>query len=242
MYWLGAGRDLRKRYRGIGLTTAACALVFASGCNAPGRPHGEPQAASEIADFKTLFSQNCSGCHGADGRRGPGRILNDPLYLAVVPKDTIRQVIEHGRPGTQMPAWARNQGGPLEANQITALAEGMEKNWAKPEDFQGKTLPSYTGAGLIGDLTRGKRLFLRSCYACHARGGLVGPVTDPMYLSLVSDQNLRTSIIAGRPDYGMPDYRALNAGHALSDQDIADLVTYLASLRPGNAASTQAAP
>jgi hypothetical protein len=32
----------------------------------------------------------------------------------------------------------------------------------------------------------------------------------------------------GRPDLGMPDYRMLNLGHPLSEQDIADLVTYLA--------------
>jgi cytochrome c553 len=32
----------------------------------------------------------------------------------------------------------------------------------------------------------------------------------------------------------MPNYRMLNAGHALADQDIADLVSYLSSLRPAN--------
>jgi hypothetical protein len=57
-------------------------------------------------------------------------------------------------------------------------------------------------------------------------------VTDPAFLQLVSDQVLRTSIIQGRPDLGMPDYRTLNAGRALSDQNVSDLVGYLASLRP----------
>ncbi len=52
----------------------------------------------------------------------------------------------------------------------------------------------------------------------------------------VTNQNLRTSIIVGRLDLGMPNYRFLNAGHALSDQDVSDLVAYLASLRPAESA------
>ncbi len=47
---------------------------------------------------------------------------------------------------------------------------------------------------------------------------------------------LRTSIVVGRPDFGiaMPNYQHLNAGHALSNQDVSDLVTYIASLRPAS--------
>jgi hypothetical protein len=53
-------------------------------------------------------------------------------------------------------------------------------------------------------------------------------LNDPAYLALTTRQNLRTSIVVGRPDLGMPDYRMLNLGRPLSEQDIADLVTYLA--------------
>ena len=69
---------------------------------------------------------------------------------------------------------------------------------------------------------------------CHGKGAKPGPVSDPSFLALVSNQGLRTSIIVGRPDLGMPDWRFLNLGRALSDQDIDDLVAYLASLRPQN--------
>jgi mono/diheme cytochrome c family protein len=171
-----------------------------------------------------------------DGKRGPGRILNDALYLAVIPKDALERVIEQGRPGTAMPPWALSQGGPLTNEQIAALVNGIERNWAKPVNLGGAT-PSYTGEGQAGDAARGKKLFLRDCFACHAKGGIAGPVTDPNYLALITDQNLRTSIIVGRPDLGMPDYRVLNAGRALNDQDVADVVTYLASMRPANGAT-----
>jgi len=192
-------------------------------------PWGKPAAPQkEVADFQTLFRDNCSGCHGAEGREGPGRILNDGLYLAFIPKENLRSVIEHGRAGTAMPAWARADGGPLTPEQISLLVDGMERNWAKASNLRGATLPAYEAAGAVGDSTRGKKLFLRDCFACHAKGGLAGPLNDPAYLSLTTRQNLRTSIVVGRPDLGMPDYRVLNLGRPLSEQDIADLVTYLA--------------
>jgi hypothetical protein len=50
---------------------------------------------------------------------------------------------------------------------------------------------------------------------------------------------LRTSIVVGRPDLGMPDYRFLNLGKPLSDGDVTDLVAYLASQRPPGAATAQ---
>ena len=213
-------------------------LFWLAGCDPPGKPGDEDEMAIPT-DFKTVFAANCSGCHGTDGRQGPGRVLNNPLYLAVSSKENIRGILVHGRPGTLMPAFARSNGGQLTDKQIDVLVYGMEAAWAKPFDSHGSSLPSYDGSGLTGDVTRGKKLFVRGCYACHAKGGVAGPIDDPSYLSLSSNQNLRTSIIVGRPDFPgvqMPDYRSLNAGHALADQDIADLVSYLASKRPANSA------
>ena len=211
---------------------AACvAIALVTGCEPPGKPKPEPPSSQDITDFKTLYSENCTGCHGVDGRNGPARPLNDPLYLAVIPKEVLQQTIENGRPGTSMPAWARSQGGPLTAKQITALVNGIEDNWAKPAIFHGVILPSYGGTGDPGDIKVGKKLFAMNCFMCHGQPA-IGSVTNTAFLQLVSDQLLRTAIIQGRPDLGMPDYRSLNRGHALSDQEITDIVAYLASLRP----------
>ena len=40
---------------------------------------------SQVMAFGTLYGQYCAGCHGADGRLGAARPLNDPVYLALVP-------------------------------------------------------------------------------------------------------------------------------------------------------------
>jgi cytochrome c oxidase cbb3-type subunit 3 len=220
----------------------ALALLASTACAPPGKPdpYGEEAVEGNISDFPTLFARNCAGCHGAEGHNGPGRILNDPLYLAVIPKEELRNTIVHGRPGTSMPAWAKSEGGSLTDHQIDVLVGGIEKNWTRPQLMAGRApLPPYSAPLESGDAKRGKILFATSCVLCH-RPGVIGPVTVPAYLTLVSNQNLRTSVIVGRPDLGMPSYRNLKAGKPLSDQDISDLVTYLASLRPENQVSQDA--
>jgi mono/diheme cytochrome c family protein len=78
-------------------------------------------------------------------------------------------------------------------------------------------------------------VYAASCAGCHGaegRGGSKGgPVVDPAYLALVSDQALRTAVIAGRTDLGMPDWRGDAAGRPLTPQQISDVVAWLASQR-----------
>ena len=81
-------------------------------------------------------------------------------------------------------------------------------------------LPAYDARAERGDAERGKDVYAAACAGCHGPGGgggpKGGPVTDPSYLSLVSDQYLRTTVIAGRTDLGMPDWRGGPTGPALS--------------------------
>lgn len=215
------------------LSSVCLLLLGASACEPPGKPKAPGDVnARDITDFRVLFNENCQACHGPNGMNGPGRPLNDALYLAIVPRAELIKTVTYGRPGTAMPAWALSQGGPLTDKQIAALVDGIEKNWAKPVNFGGATPPSYSAGNATGDADHGRKLFLKDCFPCHGQGAPIGPVTDPAYLALVSNQLLRTAIIEGRPDLGMPDYRISNAGHALSDQDITDLVAFLASKRP----------
>jgi len=215
-------------------TVAVCLsfLLLLCACDPPGKPKPEPSR-EQVVDFKRLYGENCAGCHGENGRNGAGRILNDPLYLAVLPKDVMHGIIEKGRPGTSMPAWAKSEGGPLEPRQIDTLVNDIYANWAKPVDLGGGTLPPYSADIQSGDAGRGQKLFAMNCFMCHGRPE-IGSVTEPTYLSLVTNQMLRTAIIVGRPDFGMPNFRNLKLGHALSDQDISDLVAFLASKRPAN--------
>jgi cytochrome c oxidase cbb3-type subunit 3/ubiquinol-cytochrome c reductase cytochrome c subunit len=56
---------------------------------------------------------------------------------------------------------------------------------------------------------------------------------DGSFLALVSNQNLRTTVIAGRPDLGHPDWRSL-PGQPLTNEQVTDVVSWLISQRPAD--------
>ncbi len=155
--------------------------------------------------FAALYGGNCAGCHGADGRLGASRPLNDPVYLALVPRERLREVIARGVPGTSQPAFAPGSGGTLTDAQIDALVRGLAETWGRPDAVKGLELPPYA-AQSAGDPERGKAVYAAACASCHGPDGKGGPkggaVADPSYLALVSDQYLRTTVIAGRADLG----------------------------------------
>jgi len=209
-------------------------LSFAGACG----PRSEPvDLASEVTDFKTLFDENCIGCHGVDGKHGPAPVLNSSVYLALVPQESLRQTIEQGRPGTPMPAFAQSQGGPLSDAQVNALVTGIRQKWAQAEDLNGVTLPPYNAPSGVADHARGKEVFAMACASCHGNQGRAGSITDRSFLSLISDQGLRTSTIVSRPDLGAPDWRGYIPGRALNNQEIDEVVAYLVSLRSNAATS-----
>ena len=71
-----------------------------------------------------------------------------------------------------------------------------------------------------------------SCHGNDSKGGpKAGSVTNGAYLSLISDQGLRTLVIAGRPDFNAPDWRSNVPGRPMSDQEISDVVAWLAAQR-----------
>jgi len=98
------------------ITVTLAATLALAGCDTvPGRPKPDARelAPSEIIVFDALYARNCAGCHGRDGRLGAARALNDPVYLALVSPERLRQVIAIGVPGTAQPAFALDAGGSL---------------------------------------------------------------------------------------------------------------------------------
>jgi len=204
-------------------------LVILTGC---GGPEEQAPLPDEIADFDQLYQANCSGCHGQDGR-GQGPQLNDPVYQALIPKEMLQKVIVSGRPGTPMPAFGKSAGGSLTDQQIQILVDGMQKNWGKPGEFAGVSLPPYSTTE-AGDVSRGAIVFQSHCSPCHGRDGrgaaVAGSVVDPSYLALATDQLLRTTVITGRRLFGMPDWQH-SPGKPLQPQEITDVVAWLISHR-----------
>ena len=79
-------------YKATLVPSVCLAALMLSGCRPYGKPSLEEVDPEKSTDFSTLFAQNCRGCHGDNGKYGPGRILNDPLYVAFIPREEIKRV------------------------------------------------------------------------------------------------------------------------------------------------------
>jgi len=215
------------------------ALLFGAGCRPPGKPtEAEIELKpGEVRDFALLYKQNCAGCHGKDGKGNTALALANPVYMAVASDDTIRSATATGIRGSLMPAFAKNAGGTLTDEQIELLVREMRTRWAKPNDLLVASPPAYA-ADQPGDAKRGAAAYGIFCAGCHGPEGRGTPrgssIVDYSYLALVSDQNLRTTIIAGRPDLGHPDWRHYAPDRAMTSQEVTDVVAWLVAQRKPN--------
>jgi len=138
-------------------------------------------------------SNQCWRCHGYNGEGGIGLPLNKTADI--VARDDkapfIMKTITHGRYGTQMPAWSKEDGGPLDVEQIRALREFVRDpgtHWGEyfdlapltkdnKVDLNGKTwkktmnylaehnlLPPCADNDIA---CKGKLVFSGPCQACH---------------------------------------------------------------------------
>jgi mono/diheme cytochrome c family protein len=219
---------------------AFAALLDGIGCEAPGKPvRAKVSRPNDVLDFRTLYAQNCTACHGIDGKGGATLPLANPVYLAVAGSDNIQRITATGVAGTSMPPFAQSRGGTLSDAQITALTKGMIETWG--HSGIGAVIPYASAAQ--GDPANGQVAYTTSCARCHGpngegvkgNGGVwTGSIVDPTYLALVSDQFFRSIIIAGLPASNMPDWRSDLVGASarpMTDQEITDTVAWLASHR-----------
>ena len=202
------------------------------GCDRlPGKPGPDsvvPRPDAEVS-FTALYRQNCAGCHGENGTKGVATPIGLPEYLALVDDATLRNVIANGVPGTSMPGFAHVSGGSLTDRQIDAVVRGVRSTWSKDDVLRGVHPPSYADT-TPGDPVAGATVYDESCARCHGKvGGPVGhdgSVLNTSFLALVSPQMLRTTVIVGRPEFNMPGWRSVNPNHALTAEEIRDVVAF----------------
>lgn len=94
---------------------------------------------------------NCAGCHGAEGVGGSAPYTltdSDGEFVANVSwwapalntvmlrfsEEEVRQILVYGRPGTPMPAWGTEGGGPLTTQQVDELIAYIESIQISSDD------------------------------------------------------------------------------------------------------------
>jgi mono/diheme cytochrome c family protein len=207
------------------------------GCNnSPGRPGPEPEVLrpDQVLDFATLYKQNCVACHGNSNEPGAALYLANPVYLAVAGEDNIKAIIANGVSGKLMPPFAQSAGGMLTDQQVDVLAKGLIASWGKPGVLDQLNPPTYK-AMLHPDPAAGQKVFTTYCAQCHGDTGegtddVKGALVNASFLALISDQNLRSIVISGmNPD--MPNFHEHEDNPPLTDQNVTDVVAWLASHR-----------
>src|SRR6202521_465530 len=212
------------------------AVAACGGCkSSPGRPKSDSEIIppSQVMEFSLLYSQNCAGCHGASGKGGAAIALANPVFLAIADDSVIRRTTANGVPGTSMPAFAQSAGAMLTDKQIDVLVSGI-RSWAKSAILNNGIPPPYSSE-TPGDPHRGAEAYRAYCSSCHGvdgRGGnKASSIVEGAYLALVSDQALRTIVIAGPPALGAPAWSGHVEALPMAAEEISDVVAWLSSHR-----------
>jgi putative heme-binding domain-containing protein len=131
----------------------------------PRNPFADNQAA--IEEGRSLFNSTCTGCHGANGAAGefgPGLAIPGRSYARTTDSQ-IFDAIQHGIPGTPMPAHQAK----LNDDQIWKIA-------AYVKGLRGTAIDAPSP----GDVAAGEAVFQGKgqCISCHmvkGQGSIVGP-------------------------------------------------------------------
>jgi mono/diheme cytochrome c family protein len=144
---------------------------------------------TQLNDAMSLYAENCAVCHGLNGEGiGATPPLNAP-GLQSMPYEDLYKVIARGRFDTAMPAWSKEDGGPLSDYQIGELVALIESgDWIETGDrvvnlglaplIPFTTDPDPALLEAVGSLPDGETLqtaitiYAAQCVACHGADGL----------------------------------------------------------------------
>lgn len=171
-----------------------------------------------------VYQAQCVVCHAANGVGGSGPALNNKTILKNTFDHIFFSVIRSGVPGTQMPAWSVDYGGPLTDEDIRDVV-ALIRSW---EETAVEIVPKV----FVADPAQGARLFSDTCAICHGQNGSgtdTAPLlNDPQRLGSLSDDWYKAVIMNGRPAKGMPTW-----GTVLSPEQVDHLVALFAAWRNG---------
>ncbi len=173
---------------------------------------------------RSIYSEQCSLCHGDKGEGGAGPALNSKNLLLAATDQIMFETISAGRPDTIMPAWAQINGGPLTIEGIWDLVHFM-RLWEE-------NAPDLSGQEFVPDASRGMAIYINSCIVCHDDNGSgsndAPAINRQSSLNSHDNEWYRGVITYGRPTKGMPTWGAI-----LSPNQVEDMIALMEAWRNG---------
>jgi mono/diheme cytochrome c family protein len=208
-------------------------------------------ASNPVARGAWLYAQNCYRCHQDYAAARMGSTLDS---------DTVERTIRGGKVGSNMPAFAISDGGPLRSADIKlivnyieawerlgvtpALPDAVRDTMVQPLDpvmLLPIVLP--TAPLVAGNAADGALLYRAYCTVCHGNAGQggSGPALTRVSASIRPDLTLRAAIAQGVPGTVMRGWARTHGG-PFTDPDLDNIVVYLLTLTPSPTITRDAEP
>ena len=111
-----------------------------------------PDVAGDPNNGAIVYDQNCAVCHGPNGEGRIGATLSKD-WPALRPDLSMKTTISNGIPGSPMPAWSQDNGGPLaetEINNVVAFLLALPSTYVQPEPATPTPAPNAFFSGWGG--------------------------------------------------------------------------------------------
>lgn len=210
-------------------------LVAALAWGVPAWAQEGTETPPDLVQAARLYEENCEVCHGPRGQGRVGATLNE-AFAAIQPDVAVREAIANGVPGSFMPPWSQENGGPLTGVEIDALVDYV-LSLQSGEPPVAAPAPTNTARPLItpvpeveGDPNEGAVLYDENCAMCHGANGQgrVGATLSQDWPSIRPDIAVKSAIENGVPGSFMPPWSEEEGG-PLSEGQINDLVAFVLS-------------
>lgn len=220
----------RLRQAGLALLTALLLIAIWQGLILAQDP-----AQEQLELGAQLYGENCAVCHGPNGEGRIGPTLSKD-WPSIRPDLRVKSVIQSGVPGSAMPAWSQDEGGPLTEEEIEAITAYI-LSWETGGIPPLPPTPAFTPPppitpipDVVGDPNRGAVLYAENCTVCHGPngGGRAGARLAKNWPAIRPDLRIKATIRDGVPGSIMPAWSQENGG-PLTDENINDIVAFVMS-------------
>lgn len=197
---------------------------------------------AQLDDAMTLYAENCAVCHGLNGEGIGATPPLDAPGLQTMPYVELEKIIARGRFETAMPAWSKEDGGPLSDYQIGELVALIESgDWNETGDrvvnlglaplIPFTTDPDPALLEAVGSLPDGGTLqtaitiYAFQCVACHGADGLgtgIAPALNDSEVRQKSVEELERTIVYGNAGTLMAGWN-----NVLAPEEISAMLTLI---------------
>lgn len=190
----------------------------------------ETRGEREFRPEGTTPGANCASCHGPEGEGGfaatdpdwPAPPLNN--VFARYTRDEITRIVRQGRPGTPMPSWGIEFGGPLNEQKIEDIVAFIQT-------FQVEDDAKFE---LDKEITSGREVFSRKCAVCHgpdAKGQGMGQPLPTFFAPDLTTEFYRLGLKVSRTNVTLELRNKAMAAHKPNpdptDEQVADAIAAL---------------